>query len=300
MEQLDVRMKTSFGLLALLVLGVCGVTGGPRAAVCSVPERPFGTDFHMHASLAGGGDIQYTPARALLAVQSVGLGRVLTVGNGYYPNTTEADARTENTFLVAEAKKDPTHIAAAIAVPARAEWAVAELRRAHAEGARVLKLHPMASGMDLRTAPDQARLEALLSEAHQLGMTVLIHGNYPGDVHAGEAASLVSIITKHPDLRIIVAHALTRDHALLPQLKGAHVFVDVSALPLFEFDAAQRAALVESLRAFGMEHVLFGSDWPVFHPAEELAWLRTLPITDAEREAILVGNGRALDDLFTR
>lgn len=299
MEQLDVRMKTSFGLLALLVLAGCGVTGGPRAAVCSVPERPFGTDFHMHASFAAGGDIQYTPARALLAARSVGLGRVLTVGNGYYPNTTEESARAENTFLVAEAKKDPTRLAAAIAVLAPADWAVAEIRRSHGEGARVLKLHPMASGMDLRTVADQARLEVLLSEAERLGMTVLIHGNYPGDAHAGEAAALVSVIAKHPDLRIIVAHALTREHALLPKLKGPHVFVDVSALPLFEFEAAQRAALVESLRAFGMDHVLFGSDWPVFHPAEELAWLRTLPLTAAEREAILVGNGRAFDDLFT-
>lgn len=44
----------------------------------------------------------------------------------------------------------------------------------------------------------------------------------------------------------------------------------------------------------GASKVLFGSEYPLSHPALELQKILLLPITEAEREQILGGNARNL------
>jgi predicted TIM-barrel fold metal-dependent hydrolase len=251
----------------------------------------------MHATMRGQGDMSFTPERALVAARSVGLERVLAVGNGYYPSTTEEKCRAENDFLLDTARKDPTHIAAAIAVPANADWALQELRRMHGAGARIVKLHALASKLDLRTADGASRFNDLLSEAEVLDMTVLAHGNFPGPDHAGEGAALVSLLNRHPKLRVIVAHLLGPDSALLPQLTSRRAFADVSGT-INLAGPAQRRQLVAALRAFGIERVLFGSDWPAFHPAETIHALREMGLSESELRVILTNGDRVVGDLF--
>ena len=162
-----------------------------------------GVDVHLHATMQGQGDMIFTPERALVAARSVGLERILAVGNGYYRSTTDEECRTENDFLLETARKDPTHIAAAIAVSVNADWALRELRRMHVAGARIVKLHAPASQLDLRTADGAARFNDLLSEAEALDMTALIHGNFPGPDHACEGGR-----------PILVGRAARRAHGL--------------------------------------------------------------------------------------
>lgn len=49
----------------------------------------------------------------------------------------------------------------------------------------------------------------------------------------------------------------------------------------------------ELIRLFGAERILFGTDFPLMTPAEELERFSRLPLTDAEREKILFQNAAA-------
>jgi predicted TIM-barrel fold metal-dependent hydrolase len=47
---------------------------------------------------------------------------------------------------------------------------------------------------------------------------------------------------------------------------------------------------LELIRAWGAERVLFGSDYPMWTPADELAVINRIALTGSEREKILHGN----------
>lgn len=54
---------------------------------------------------------------------------------------------------------------------------------------------------------------------------------------------------------------------------------------------------VELIRLFGAERILFGTDFPLMSPVEEVARFFRLPLTDAEREKILYQNAAAYYDI---
>ena len=60
---------------------------------------------------------------------------------------------------------------------------------------------------------------------------------------------------------------------------------------LLQYDAVCDEDFVSLIRAFGPEKVLFGTDYPMWDPVEEVAHFMQLPLTDREREMILWDNG---------
>ena len=74
------------------------------------------------------------------------------------------------------------------------------------------------------------------------------------------------------------------------QLPGHGLTVDLSS-SLFHWQPEQAA---EVIHRFGAKNVLYGSDYPMWNPAEELARFMKLPLTDAEREDILWNNAARL------
>jgi len=53
----------------------------------------------------------------------------------------------------------------------------------------------------------------------------------------------------------------------------------------------------EIIRAFGVDHVLYGSDYPMWNPGHEAMRLRTLPLTESEKAKILYLNAKTLFNL---
>ena len=102
-----------------------------------------------------------------------------------------------------------------------------------------------------------------------------------------EVEAFVKIATRAPKATFIVAHMMGSSMQKLPTLPK-NVLIEVSGLPLAPDNAGP--FFVQLWRGFGMERVLFGSDWPLLHPVDHLDWLKRLPLTDAERQLILVDN----------
>jgi predicted TIM-barrel fold metal-dependent hydrolase len=87
----------------------------------------------------------------------------------------------------------------------------------------------------------------------------------------------------------IIAAARTAEN-----LFGDNINFDISAIVAIVADSPIRDEFVWTLRNVGIEHVLFGSDYPQYSLQANLDALDRLGLTDAEKEAIRVGNARKL------
>jgi predicted TIM-barrel fold metal-dependent hydrolase len=178
------------------------------------------------------------------------------------------------------------------------EWSSREIERCASLGLKVLKLHFMASGLDLRKKEDYARARAAVEAASRAKLTIIVHANYPRSKRGDEIEKLKELIEEFPEVRWIIGHLFGAEFRGLEDLKHPRFLVEISVAPLWMNTPEKRAALVNTIRKVGIRHFVFGSDWPVIHPAETLKALRALPLSEEELAAILYRNAEQLDDLF--
>jgi predicted TIM-barrel fold metal-dependent hydrolase len=262
-------------------------------------SKNYGTDFHMHVhSPVGEEDVRFTGDRALLAVDSIGFHRALILSNSYANDVTEASAIKENDFVISEAGKFETRLAPACAVNPSKTWALEEAQRCHQKGVKVLKLHLMASGLDLKRNEDYQKVMAFLHALRKYNFTILIHANYPKATRGNEIKRVIQLINAFPERRWIIGHAFGREFEDLTLISHNNFFVEISVVPFWTKTDEERSRFVKTIRDLGIRHFIFGSDWPVLHPAEMMKAFRKLPLSDVERDRILYGNSEKLNDLF--
>lgn len=259
----------------------------------------YATDAHMHIQYIDvQDDMEFNANRALFAADSIGLKRAIVLSNAYSKMAYKDHARTQNSFVAKEVAKNPQQLAGACAVNPMSDWAKDELKRCHQDGLRVLKLHTMASGMDLKNKSHQKVLKDILTQAEKFKYTILIHGNFPKNKRGNEAEILLDVLAQFPQTRFIIGHLLGMEYEHLKDFKHPNFLVEVSAIPIWTKTPEQKKNLISVMRAVGMQKFIFGSDWPVIHPAEMLKALQELTLSSSELEGIIFKNAQALDDLF--
>ncbi len=167
-----------------------------------------------------------------------------------------------------------------------------ELDRLENGGIRGLKLHPEYQCI----AIDDARFEPLF-EACQGRFCVLVHtGGTAGSLMLSKSSPvrLLNVIRKFPRLDVIAAHfggerMWQEALDILKSYSGEHLWLDTSSSTKFLPKDILRALF--SLRP--PEYYLFGSDWPIFRPSDEIERLMAHGLRDAEIEK-LMGNARIL------
>lgn len=252
---------------------------------------------HVHPPLENE-DMEFHAERALFAANSVGIQRVIVLSNSYSKMAYLDYARTQNSFVAKGAKKNPSKIAGACAINPSMDWAVEEMRRCKQDGLKILKIHTLASGMDLRQDKDLRDFKKILAHAQSLKFTVLVHGHFPKPARGQEAEIFLKAISDFPNTKFIIGHLLGKDFELLKGLKHPNFLVEVSALPILLKTEEEKKLLVKTIRKVGIGKFVFGSDWPIFHPAEMINAIKQLSLTSTERESLIYGNGKALDELF--
>lgn len=155
-----------------------------------------------------------------------------------------------------------------------------------AAGFRGVKLHPEIQGFKI-DAPEV------------LDMIAPFEGKLPLLVHAGDYRMdnsspdrLKHVLRVFPRLTLICAHlgGWTVWQKAARELPGENVYVDSSS-SLFALDPAEAARI---MRSYGIDRVLYGTDFPMWHPVGELRRFDALPLTDDEREKVLWKNHLAL------
>lgn len=285
-------------LITVLLATACTTKiGKPKLSL----DSDSGTDFHMHihSPAEDDDDLQFTGDRALLAADSIGLKRAVLLPNGYSKNGCESCAIKENDYVESEVAKNPTQLAGACAVNPMKDWAKKEVKRCAKLGVKLLKLHLLASGMDLKKEADYKMAEDVLKTAELHNMTVIVHASYHSS-RGDEILDLKKLIEAFPKTRWILGHLFGRDFEVLKSIKHRNFYVEVSVTPIMLRTHQDRKTLMETIRAVGIGKFIFGSDWPVFHPTETLKALKSLPLTNEEIEAITFKNASQLNDLFQK
>ncbi len=191
-----------------------------------------------------------------------------------------------NDFLIGECRAHPEFIGFGTMHPAH-RAIEAELARAKAAGLRGIKLHP---DFQCFRADDPAAFP-VYAAARDLGMPVLIHAGDARYDYSGPAR-LRRALDAFPGITMIAAHfgGYTEWEAAVEHLVGRDIYFDTSST-LWKIEPAMARSII---KGHGIERMLFGSDYPMWDHAEELARLEALGLGDDAMEALLWRNGARL------
>ena len=156
-----------------------------------------------------------------------------------------------------------------------------------------IKIHPDIQGVDI----DDKRLYPLYEMAN---------GRFPIYFHSGDdrpqykfstPEKLARILKEFPKLVVVAAHLggyMVNDEAIEYLRGNDRVWYDTSsALWAMTMERAD-----EIISALGVEHMMFGTDYPVKYPDTELPRFYRLKLTDKEREDVLYNNAMSFLDLY--
>jgi predicted TIM-barrel fold metal-dependent hydrolase len=200
---------------------------------------------------------------------------------------------------------------------------LAELRRAVV----ALGLHGVAVGASYRGATiDAPDARSFLASVEALDVPLVIHPTVGGpgqtqrdlslDLLQGVPMDLTQVavrliasgrLTEFPRLRVVLPHlgggllallgwldAMAEELRPRPAVRARRFWVDTAT--------ASQAALAGAIMAFGADHIMFGTDWPLSSPAQRddpqgdpVALLNTLSLSPAECDAI---SGHTAQKLF--
>ncbi len=185
-----------------------------------------------------------------------------------------------NDFLLETAASDPRFLPLCSFHPAMgAEASIAELERCFAKGALGVKIH---SDFQQFFVDDPVPMEVYRYIASRK-KPIIFH---VGDPHTdfSHPRRVRNILEKIPDLTIIAAHMC--GYAAWEDAKkyliGTPVYTDTSEALL----GMSGQELYELIEKHGVEHVMFGSDYPLWNPSYSFAGVDALPLTEEEKDQI--------------
>ena len=143
---------------------------------------------------------------------------------------------------------------------------------------------------------DEPRMLPIYDRAFDKGLITLFHAGYDPAYPAPFRSSPEQFANIAKELRggtIIVAHlGGCKQWERVAECYSGHdeIYIDTS----MGFEYYPHETFLEIVKAIGPDHVLFGSDSPWSDTGKEIGILKTLPLSDEDKELILCGNARKL------
>lgn len=276
----------------LALLALIAVHSGSAAAPASTYQGPI-IDAHAHVRL--GEDDWIKPdqpkgvatLRDLDAKAGVARSALIVIGFG---NT--AAVRAKNDAVIGLAAADPAHFYPVASVnPDNGDASLAELDRVAGLGVKIIKLHPSAQEFDIANPI----ISKITQRCGERGMAVLFDSFDPFD--AAQVGKFIKLTMSQPGTKFILAHmtfARFRETITFSMLRkmnaGNNVWFDVSAIATTYAGSPVEAELVWTMRKIGIDRMIFGSDWPLYSPAEALAATRKLGMSASEQRQMFHDN----------
>ncbi len=222
---------------------------------CPVPGAQW-LDVHTHTGQSDPDGIRATDAELLAALDDAGIGRALVFTSHEPDGYPAANDRVREEAARADGRLDWLG-----RVDPNAAGALSEARRCLDRGARGIKLHPRSDQFGL----PHPVVDAVAAEVAARGLVLLFHSGR-GIPNLGEDCVLLA--ERHPELRIILAHAGISDLGLLGPA--------AARLPNLLFDTAwwQVADLLALVTTIPPGQILFASDAPYGAPLLHAFFLR--------------------------
>lgn len=187
-----------------------------------------------------------------------------------------------NEFIAEKCRKYPQFIGLAAWHPELTDLE-RELDDIERKGLRGIKLHPDFQQFYL----DDAKMLPLYRAANERKLPILFHmGDYRTDFSS--ANRLMNVLDKLPDFTCIAAHlgGYTEWETARAELSGTNVYVDTSS----SLATLTREQALQSISHFGVNRTLFGTDFPMWEPKEELELFFALGLSEEENRLILYDN----------
>ncbi len=181
-----------------------------------------------------------------------------------------------------------------------------EIRRLASAGIGGIKIHPVYQGVDA----DDIRFLRILEKAGEEGLCVVAHaGDDIGFPGAAESApeKFARALKEVGNVKLILAHmgGWKKWEQVAPLFAHTSVMLDTSFslgeipflkenMPEEEKKLLSRQAFCSLVRAIGAHRILFGTDSPWTGQRESLNAIRSLPLTEEEKELILGKNAEKL------
>lgn len=156
-------------------------------------------------------------------------------------------------------------------------------------GLHGIKIHPDIQGF----AIDDARMLPVYALCEEHGLPILMHtGDYRYDF--SNPNRLIPVLERFPDLTVIGAHFggwSIWEEATEKMAKYPNLYVDCSSsLPFMEHPEIS----VKLIRTYGAHRVLYGTDFPMWSPVEEIEHFLALDLTAEEQRLIFSENAKTL------
>ena len=228
-----------------------------------------------------GTDREYdlTASALLKAMDAVRVDRALVAPIDRY---LAVDNQIGNAFVAQQAREHPERLIPVCAAnPWYGEGAILEFRRALADGARMLVMHPFLQGY---LANDEL-IWPLLEVASQERVPVYIHTGPPGNSTPWQ---MVDLAERFPQLDLIMGHSGSTDfwYDVIDAAKAApNVYLESSLARPFSFP--------ERIQVLGSQRVIMGSLAPINQFVFEWEQMRKA-LTPEALEPVLGGNLRRL------
>ncbi len=161
-----------------------------------------------------------------------------------------------------------------------------ELDYAVSLGLSGVKLHPDIQRVDI----NDERFMPLYSELERRGLPLYLHmGDDRAEYRYSEPEKLARVLDRFPGLTVFAAHfgGYKAWEEAIPSLAGReNVYYDCSSA-LWAMTSEYARTLID---AFGVDKIMFGTDYPVKRSQEYLDLFMKLNLTEDERHAILWQN----------
>ncbi len=200
--------------------------------------------------------------------------------------TTAAQVTAINNFIADSVKEHPDRLIGFATIHPDFDDIPGEIDRVISMGLKGIKIHP-----------DFQHFEIDCKEAYKV--YECIEGRLPILVHTGDyryewskPERMARVIDDFPKLDVIGAHFggwSVWEHAA-EVLSKKRIWVDTSS-SLYALSPEKAAELI---RAYGVDRVLFGTDFPMWNAMDELKMFAKIPLTEEEKQQILHKNAENL------
>jgi predicted TIM-barrel fold metal-dependent hydrolase len=211
--------------------------------------------------------------------------------------------RRENEFTAAQVAQYPIRLVGFLSVDPLADSAVDEVR--HWRGSQQLiglKLHFTASAVDVRNAGQRRQVAKVISVAAAEGLPMVIHLG-GGKFNAADAELFIrDILPSAASAWVQIAHAgggmprrdgnnlavlrIFADHIVRHDPVTQRVLFDLSYVPAPHETSETTAALIKQIRRIGIKRFLFGSDFNVLTPLQEIKDIDRFGLTRDELQTL--------------
>ena len=203
--------------------------------------------------------------------------------------TVSAQVESINNFIADSVKKFPENFIGFAAMHPDYPDIEKEIDRAVSLGLKGVKIHP-----DFQ--------QFCIDDERAMKIYEVIEGRLPILIHTGDSryqwskpARLVKVLEAFPKLDVIAAHfgGWSEWDDAASALGGKRLWVDTSS-SLYAMSPQRARELIDT---FGVENVLFGTDYPMWEAKPELEMIDKINLTPKEREMIFHENAEKLLNL---